>query len=403
MAMKINPAGLDSGGNKKKDYVAEAQAARQNAINSSLAAANAAKTAAVTEAEQQKETPAAAVQNEVKRPAAVVSSGGGSSSSSSKKKYDTTVPTVFTDTTDPELLAQYQNAMSALEQMKGQAPTYGNQYDAQIQDLYQQIVGRGPFKYDQKTDPLYQQYVQDYTTQGKMAMRDTMGRAAGLTGGYGSSYAQAVGQQQYDQYLQKMADILPETYGMALNAYNAEGDQLSEKLATTTDLERSDYNRYLDALNQHNVDVQRAQTDADTWYDRMVAAEKQAYNRQLDQYDMQKDNYNRLIQLISMGYKPSKKDYNAAGLSEAQGEALRGTYMPKAQTVYVRTGGTTPTASTGDTGTASKYNISDFTKAYSSSKTQAEKDEVYKAAMSDVKAGLTNFTLDDLKYARGHS
>lgn len=274
--------------------------------------------------------------------------GGGTpaatTTAASTANYDRTVPNVFGDTTDPELYAQYQNAMAALEKMKGQAPTYGNQYDAQIQDLYQQIVGRGPFKYDQKTDPLYQQYVQDYTTQGKMAMRDTMGRAAGLTGGYGSSYAQAVGQQQYDQYLQKMADILPETYGMALNAYNAEGDQLSEKLATTTDLERSDYNRYLDALNQHNVDVQRAQTDADTWYDRMVAAEKQAYNRQLDQYDMQKDNYNRLIQLISMGYKPSKKDYNAAGLSEAQGEALRGTYMPKAQTVYVRTGGGTSSA-----------------------------------------------------------
>lgn len=256
--------------------------------------------------------------------------GGGSSAiQASAPNYDTSVPSVFGSTVDPELQAQYQNAMAALEQMKGKAPTYGSQYDAQIQSLYNEIIGRGPFKYDQKTDPLYQQYVQDYTTQGKMAMRDTMGRAAGLTGGYGSSYAQAVGQQQYDQYLQKMADILPDTYGMALNAYNAEGDQLNQKLATTTDLEKSDYNRYLDALQQHNIDVQRAQTDADTWYDRMVAAEKQAYNRQLDQYDMQKDAYNRLVQLISMGYSPSKAEYNAAGLSEAQGQALRGAYMPQ--------------------------------------------------------------------------
>lgn len=259
--------------------------------------------------------------------------GGGSVSTTSAPaasapNYDTTVPSVFGDTVDPELLAQYQNAMAALEAMKGQAPTYGSQYDAQIQSLYQQIIGRGPFKYDSKTDPLYQQYVQDYTQQGKMAMRDTMGQAAALTGGYGSSYAQSVGQQQYDQYLQRMADILPETYGMALNAYNAQGDQLNQQLATTTDLERSDYNRYLDQLNQHNIDVQRAQTDADTWYDRMVAAEKQAYNRQLDQYDMQKDNYNRLINLIAVGYSPSKEEYNAAGLSEAQGAALKSAYAP---------------------------------------------------------------------------
>ena len=242
--------------------------------------------------------------------------------------YDRTVPSVFGDTADPELQAQYQNAMQALEAMKGQKPTYGSQYDAQIQDLYQQIIGRGPFKYDQKVDPLYQQYVQDYTTQGKMAMRDTMGRAAGLTGGFGSSYAQAVGQQQYDQYLQKMADILPETYGMALNAYNAEGDQLNSKLATTTGLEQSDYNRYLDALNQHNLDVQRAQTDADTWYERMTADEQKNYNRQLDQYQLQKEYYNRLMGLISAGYTPSKEDYAAAGLSEAQGAALRAQYAP---------------------------------------------------------------------------
>jgi hypothetical protein len=30
-----------------------------------------------------------------------------------------------------------------------------------------------------------------------MAMMDTMGKAAGLTGGYGSPYAQQVGQQAY--------------------------------------------------------------------------------------------------------------------------------------------------------------------------------------------------------------
>jgi hypothetical protein len=254
------------------------------------------------------------------------------------------VPNVFGDTSDPELTARYNNAMTALEQMKGQAPVYGNQYDAQIKSLYEQIMGRGEFKYDQKTDPLYQQYVQDYTTQGKMAMRDTMGQAAALTGGYGSSYGQAVGQQQYDQYLQRMADILPQTYGMALDAYNAEGNRLNQNLETTTNLERSDYDKYLDTLNQYNIDVNRAQNDVDTWYDRMVAQEKLNYSRQLDRYDMQKDAYNRLVGLMSMGYTPTIAEYNAAGLSQAQGEALRGAYMPApvTQTVYVGGRSNTP-------------------------------------------------------------
>ena len=322
--------------------------------------------------------------------------GGGSADSSPSTpapSYDKTVPNVFGGTSDPGLTAQYQNAMSALEAMKGKAPVYGSQYDAQIKNLYEQIMGRGPFKYDQKTDPLYQQYVQDYTTQGKMAMRDTMGQAAALTGGYGSSYGQAVGQQQYDQYLQRMADILPQTYGMALDAYNAEGNRLNQNLETTTNLERSDYNKYLDTLNQYNIDVNRAQGDADTWYDRMVAQEKLNYSRQLDQYDMQKDQYNRLMQLISMGYTPSKEEYNAAGLSEAQGEALRGAYMPEPQTVYV---GARNNAPDDEPVSVPNYTLSDFASDYAAAKTAKDKQEVYNTY---VQYGLSK---SDLDYAVHH-
>ncbi len=270
-------------------------------------------------------------------------SGGGGYTAATENapaatpNYDRTMPSVFGDTADPELVAFYQRAMQTLEDAKGQRPTYGSQYDEQIKSLYDQIMGRGPFKYDSKTDPLYQQYVQDYTQQGKMAMRDTMGRAAALTGGYGSSYAQSVGQQQYDQYLQRLAEVLPETYGMALNAWNAEGDQLNSKLATTTDLERSNYNRYLDELSQYNIDVQLAREDADTAYERAKAQEQENYNRQVDEYNRQKDAYNRLLDLIAEGYAPTKEEYAAAGLSEAQGEALRGAYAPapETKTVYV--------------------------------------------------------------------
>jgi len=336
-------------------------------------------------------------QGVIKPPTSSGGGGGGSTSSSSSTpapNYDRTVPNVFGDTSDPELTARYNNAMTALEQMKGQAPVYGSQYDAQIKSLYEQIMGRGEFKYDQKTDPLYQQYVQDYTTQGQMAMRDTMGQAAALTGGYGSSYGQAVGQQQYDQYLQRMADILPQTYGMALDAYNAEGNRLNQNLETTTNLERSDYDRYLDTLNQYNIDVNRAQSDADTWYDRMVAQEKLNYSRLLDQYDMQRDNYSRLVGLMSMGYKPTKAEYNAAGLSEAQGEALRGAYMPAPQTVYVGGRTTTPASTTPTTTATNKLTSSDLN-GYSP-KTSAEGQNFYRDMAAQIDAGNTTFTRADL-------
>ena len=284
--------------------------------------------------------------------------------------YDQTRPdSVFGNTTDPELLSQYQAAMQALQEAMGKTPQYGSQYDAQIQSLYEQIIGRKPFKYDQNTDPLYQQYKQDYIRDGQMAMRDTMGQAAGLTGGYGSSYAQAVGQQQYDQYLQKLGDVLPETYGMALDAYKTEGDQLNQQLATTTALEQADYQKYLDALKQHNTDVGFLAQQAETAYGHMTDAEQQAYKQQMDQYELQHDYYNQLLQLMQAGYQPSKDDFNAAGISEAQGMALWDSLHPVApepQYVYITKpdAGNNSASTTGQTETGTTQPTKQDAQAY---------------------------------------
>ena len=165
-------------------------------------------------------------------------------------------------------------------------------------------------------------------------MQDTMGRAAALTGGYGSSYAQAVGQQQYDAYLRRLADILPQTYGMALDAYKAEGQELRQRLAATEALEKSDYDRYLDALGQHNRALDRAYAEADDERDLMIAGEERAYRRAADDYarrvaaeersyDRRQDYYDRLADLVTAGYSPSEAEYALAGMTAAQAQALR--------------------------------------------------------------------------------
>ena len=227
---------------------------------------------------------------------------------------------------DQEAQQRYDEALGALQALQGKAPQYDSRYDEQIRSLYEQITGRAPFRYDSATDPLYQQYVQDYTTQGRMAMRDTMGRAAALTGGYGSSYAQSVGQQQYDAYLQRLADILPETYGMALDAYKAAGNELQQRFDTTAALEKSDYARYLDELEQYNLSLDRAQEDADRARREMLGDEDRAYARAEDNYErraaQQQNAYTRLLKLIAAGYAPSEQELALAGLSSAQGAAL---------------------------------------------------------------------------------
>lgn len=200
---------------------------------------------------------------------------------------------------------QYNATMQALEGAKTQAPVYGGQYDQQIQDLYNQIVNRKKFSYDAASDPLYQQYKQQYVQQGQQAMRDTMGQAAALTGGYGSSYGQAVGQQQYDAYLQRLGEVLPETYGMALDQYNAEGDALQKQYAMLGDMADTDYSRYRDQLGDWQYNEALRRQDEET-----------AYNRQ-------QDSYNKLLYLINnTGYSPTDDELAAAGLTRDQADKL---------------------------------------------------------------------------------
>ena len=228
---------------------------------------------------------------------------------------------------------RYDSALAALERKQGEAPHYDSRYDEQIRQLYEQITGRRPFRYDSATDPLYQQYAQRYSEQGAQAMRDTMGRAAALTGGYGSSYAQSVGQQQFDAYLRRLADVLPQTYGMALDAYRAEGDELQRRYELAAGLEKSDYERYLDSLGQYNRDLALARADVDDAREALRYGDETAYSRAVDDYNRrvaadklaysrEQDAYERLVKLLAAGYTPSAEEYAQAGMSPAQGAAL---------------------------------------------------------------------------------
>ena len=190
---------------------------------------------------------------------------------------------------DADAKLRYESALAELEALRDAAPRYDSRYDEQIRSLYDRLTSRGPFRYDSATDPLYQQYRQSYVQLGQNAMRDTMGQAAALTGGYGSSYAQSVGQQQYDAYLRRLADVLPETYGMALDTWKAEGQDLQRRYSAAAALEQSDYERYLDELAQYDSRLDRARSDADAAYERQFAADERAYRRAVDEYNRRRD------------------------------------------------------------------------------------------------------------------
>ena len=144
--------------------------------------------------------------------------------------------------------SSYDKAMQTLQTATKQAPSFSSDYDETISNLYQQISNRQPFQYDAATDPVYNQYKEQYMQQGEQAMRDTMGQAAALTGGYGSSYGQAVGQQQYDAYLQRLNDVLPDLYRTAFDQYQAEGNRLAQNMQLAGQLRDVDYGQFRDAV-----------------------------------------------------------------------------------------------------------------------------------------------------------
>lgn len=131
---------------------------------------------------------------------------------------------------------------------------YSSQWQDQLQKTVSDITNRPKFQYSMSSDPLYQQYKQQYMRNGKMAMQDTIGAAAAMNGGWGSSYAQTAGQQVYNGELQKLNDRLPELYGMALEKYQMEGNDLLSRYSVLGDMENRDYSRHQDKMAQWNVD-----------------------------------------------------------------------------------------------------------------------------------------------------
>ena len=170
-----------------------------------------------------------------------------------------------------------QQANALLQQQLANKPgEYQSQWQNSLNEIMDKILNREKFSYDLNGDALYQQYKNQYTTQGQMAMMDTMGQAAALTGGYGSSYSQMVGQQAYQGYLQQLNDKVPELYQLALDQYNREGQELYNQYGLYADRENQDYGRYRDSVSDYYTDLNyltedyryKSEDDYGRWYDK---------------------------------------------------------------------------------------------------------------------------------------
>lgn len=213
------------------------------------------------------------------------------------------------------------NYLSQLNSMEGQQPTYTSQYQNQLNSIMDKISNRADFTYDFNADPLYQQYKDQYTTQGKLAANNAASAASTLTGGYGNSYATTAAAQANQQYLTELNNVIPELYNAALNKYNTETENLYNQYNMYGNAEDRAFSQYQTALSQFN-------TNRDYYsgrYDASTANDQWNYNKDYTNYrDTVEDNqwaydtdYNSYINDRNYNYQ-KEQDAIANKLNQAE-------------------------------------------------------------------------------------
>ena len=233
-------------------------------------------------------------------------------------------------------------AREELEKQEGTKPgAYASRWQGWLDDTIGKILNREEFSYDMNADALYNQYRDWYVREGKLAMQDTMGQAAALTGGYGSSYARQVGQQTYGSYLTALNDKLPELYRLALSRYQQAGSELNDRYQLLRQQEQDDYGRHQDLVSAWQADrtylADRYDREQSRDYDRYTGDRTLDYNVWLA---AAKRAQSQVEDLLAAGVRPSDGLLAQADLTKEYADGLLSARAAQSGTVSRSTGGT---------------------------------------------------------------
>lgn len=140
--------------------------------------------------------------------------------------------------------------MGGIKYVKAKAPTvkaptykapagYKGAYNKQLSGALDNVVN---WKYDPTKDASYQSLAKLYTQRGEQAARNTMGDAAALNGGFGTSYAVSAAQQTRNDY---NAEFASKAMELEDKAYN----RASTSLSALRDADDTAYGRYRDKVS----------------------------------------------------------------------------------------------------------------------------------------------------------
>lgn len=203
----------------------------------------------------------------------------------------------------------YQEAMAQTQALLDKITAGKTTYSDQIDSLIKQIQNRDKFEYDVDSDTMFQQYLSSMMADGKTAMQDTMGQAAALTGGYGSTYATSAANQAYNQYIQDAYNNLPEYYEMALNAYQMEGEEMFKELDMLNQADQNEYQRMYNSW-QASADTtsQMYSQEYQKWADEVANATNLAQMQNSDWWSQ--TNYDESVRQFEKNYAESQRQFN---------------------------------------------------------------------------------------------
>lgn len=178
---------------------------------------------------------------------------------------------------------------------------YVSKWQDQLDAAMEKILNREKFSYDLNGDALYRQYKDQAVQNGRLAMQDTLGQAAAMTGGFSSSYGQTAAQQAYQRQMTDLGDKASALYDKARAEYDRQGNgdkQAYDLLLQRENSSQSQYRQNLAAWEAENQRLwsrydQERSTDYGAyrdeikdsqWLQEFEEAQRQFYEKLIRQY-----------------------------------------------------------------------------------------------------------------------
>lgn len=219
-----------------------------------------------------------------------------------KKNKSTTTSSVtsYINATQPNIIAQEYTPKTFNETFS--VDPYVSEYKDRADQARENVIN---FQYDPLKDASYQSLAKVYGQRGNIAAKNSLGDAAALNGGYGSSFAVSAAQQARNQYNQELASMVPQleqaAYGRATDAYNM-----------LNQAEQSEYARYMDNYNNlWNQFLQRYNQFRDS-----VGDDQWLHTTKLNEAQNAWSNY-----LASKEFNLGLKQYNDAQAEKKKGSS----------------------------------------------------------------------------------